>query len=166
MENVKIEFSDYTEVINKIGEEKIEERFCAIHDVYLRFIKSIGYKDKTDITRLKNFHKIERVNKDKIISYECSWFLRRKPIQLLRDDREEMVYINEKFVLLMLVNHLTAEKIDSISEKILMNNFCESLLYYLKYRDCSPKIIEMIILSFKAGNSLNIIEEYQKEKSV
>ena len=184
MKNIKTEFSDYSEIINKIGEEKIEERFCAIHDIYLNFIKSIGFKDEidiiindrilmhcimdyfADITRLKNFHKIELINKDKIISYECSWFLRRKPIQLLRKDKEEMVYVNEKFVLTILVNHLTLGKIDSISEKTLMNSFCESLLYYLKFRDCSPKIIEMIILSFKAGNSLNPIEEYQKEKSV
>lgn len=104
----------------------------------------------TDITRLKEFHQIERVNKDKIFSYEISWFLKRKPIQVLKNDREELVYVNEKFILGILVNHLTEGKIDDFSGNNILVSFCDILLYYLKYRDCEPKVLEMLIMSFKA----------------
>ena len=88
MKNIKAEYSSYSVIIDKIGETKIHERLCAIHDVYLDFLKATGYKDGedlflndrllmhaimdyfTDITRLKNFHDIKLINQDKIISYE------------------------------------------------------------------------------------------------
>ncbi len=173
---IKTEYKSYSSIVDKIGEARIEERLGAIHEIYKKFLKQTCYEDKTDIiindrilmhaildyfadiTRLKEFHDIKRINQDKIISYECSWLLRRKPIQVLRDDKEELIYVNEKFVFGILVNHLILTKFKKISQADLLNGFCETLLYYLKFRQCEPKILEMIILSFKAGNSINAIE--------
>ena len=178
MKNIKAEFVDYSDLIDQIGEKRINDRLCALHDIYQKFLIVTGFQDKTDIilndrvlihsildyftdiTRLKNFHDIELVNQDKIISYEISWMLRRKPIQVLRADKEELVYVNEKFVLEILVNHLTAGAVDDFSGNALIISYCNILLYYLKYRNCDAKVLEIIISSFKAGNSLDKIEWY------
>jgi hypothetical protein len=172
MKDIKSQFVNYDKVIDLIGEKRIEERLDAIKEVYIDFLDKTGYQNGddiilnervllhvildyfTDITRLKEFHQIERVNKDKIFSYEISWFLKRKPIQVLKNDREELVYVNEKFILGILVNHLTEGKIDDFSGNNILVSFCDILLYYLKYRDCEPKVLEMLIMSFKAGNGI------------
>lgn len=176
MKNIKAGFPDYAEIIDKIGEVKINERLCAIHDIYSEFVKETDFKDGkdiilndrilmhtildyfTDITRLKEFHDIDRINQDKIISYETSWILKRKPIQVLRMDKEELIYVNEKFVLGIFVNHLTACQLDDFPDNQIMLCFCDFLLYYLKYRNCDAKILETIISSFKAGNSVDKIK--------
>lgn len=176
MKNIKAEFVDYSEIIDIVGEERINERLCALHDIYGKFLIETGFHDKedislndrvlmhsildyfTDITRLKSFHDIDLVNQDKIISYEISWMLRRKPIQIIRADREELVYVNEKFALEILVNHLTAGTVDDFSGNRTIIAYCNVLLYYLKYRNYDAKVLEIIISSFKAGNSLNKIK--------
>ena len=176
MKNIKSDFKNYSGIIDVIGVDRIEERVCAVHDVYADFLSSLKFEDEkditmndrillhtildyfTDIVRLKEFHGIDRINQDKIIAYECSWFVKRKPIQVLRCDIEEIVYINEKFVLSILVNHMTQNGKGDFSSKTIIEGFCDTLLYYLKFRDCNPKILEMIILSFKAGNSMQTID--------
>lgn len=176
MKNIRAEFVDYAEIIDQVGEKRINERLCALHDIYRKFLVETGFQDKmdislndrvlihsildyfTDITRLKDFHDIKLVNQDKIISYEISWMLRRKPIQVMRTDREELVYVNEKFALEILVNHLTAGKVDDFSGNATIISYCNILLYYLKYRNYDAKVLEIIISSFKAGNSLDRIE--------
>ena len=175
MKNIKSDYKNYDDIIEAIGEDRIKERLTAIKKIYIEFLENIKKNNTeillnerilmhvildyfTDITRFKQFHNIERVNKDKIISYEISWFLRRKPIQVLVDDKEELVYINEKFALGLLVNHLTEGRIDDFSKSKLLKNYCNVLLYYLKYRNCDPKVLEMLIMSFKVGNSLDEIK--------
>lgn len=176
MKNIRAEYTDYLEIINQIGENKINERLCAIHDIYQMFLKESGFEDGTDIilndrvlmhaildyftdiTRLKNFHDIKLVNQDKIIAYEVSWILKRKPIQILKVEREELIYVNEKFVLEVLVNHLTSGKIEDFAENKVITAYCNILFYYMKYRNCDAKILEIIIASFKAGNSIDFIE--------
>lgn len=172
MESIKANFTNYHKIVEIVGKDRINERLCALHDIYQEFLEETKYIDGvdirlndrtlmhaivdyfTDITRLKEFHGIEKINKDKIISYECSWILRRKPIQILKDDREDLIYINEKFVLGIFVNHLTANTIDTFDGNIILNHLCDTLLYYLKYRNCDAKILEMFILFFKGGNSI------------
>ncbi len=176
MKNIKAEYTDYCDVIKQIGEDKINDRLCAIHDIYQKFLKESGFKDGTDIslndrilmhaildyftdiTRLRNFHDIQWVNQDKIIAYEASWILKRKPIQIMRVDKEEFIYVNEKFVLEMLINHLTAGRVEDFSKNEIVIAYCNILFYYMKYRNCDAKILEIIIASFKAGNSIGVIE--------
>lgn len=172
MRRIKAEFIEYKKVTHIVGEQRIEERLSALHEIYERFCKEMHCEDDkdirlndrtlihiildyfTDIIRLKEFHDIKKINEDKIIAYECSWILRRKPIQVMQDQREELIYVNEKFVLGILVNHLTNNKIDSLEESENLKIFCDILLYYLKYRNCDAKVLEMIIISFKVGNSI------------
>lgn len=175
MKNIKSDFTNYSNIIEKVGEERISERLYALYNLYKKFCTQMGYNDGkdifmngrilthaildyfTDITRLKNFHNIKLINQDKIIAYESSWILRRKPIQILNTKNENVIFINEKFVFTILINHLTRRKIDDLSDFPILKSFCDILLYYLKFRDCSPKILEMMISSFKAGNSIDRI---------
>ena len=175
MKNIKNVYVSYSEIIDKIGENKIKERLHAIHDIYEKFLDETGYKNEediylndrvlmhsildyfTDITRLKDFHKIDLINQDKIISYEISWFLRRKPLQVISHNKEELIYINEKFALEILVNHLIKETVDDISKNRVMSSFFDIVIYYFKYRNCDAKVLEFIIASFKAGNSIDKI---------
>lgn len=144
--------------------------------IYAFFLEQTGFKEQTDIclndrvlmhtimdyftdiTRLKEFHGIEKINQDKIIAYECSWLIKRKPIQILDEEKESLVYINEKFVLAILVNHLTKGKIDSFEGNEELNRLCDKLLYHLKYRNCDAKVLEMFILFFKVGNMIETLE--------
>jgi hypothetical protein len=177
IEKIKADFVEYTDLIDKIGENKIKERLYAIHDVYQIFLEDSGYIDQkdillndqtvihiimdyfTDITRLKEFHNISKINYDKIIAYEISWLLRRKPIQVLKDFTEDLVYINEKFALTIFINHLTSGKIDSISNTDGLSKLCDVMLYYFKYRNCDAKVLEMFIMCFKVGNSIEMIQQ-------
>lgn len=173
MENIRVEFKSYSELIDNIGIERIEGRHQAIKEAYAEFVKQIECEEKdfflnerilmhaildyfTDITRLKKFHDIKLINEDKIISYESSWLIRRKPIQIL-SNKESHVYVNEKFVLAILVTHLTKGTITTLENHKILDNFCDILLYYLKFRNCDPKILEIMICAFKAGNSLETI---------
>ena len=95
------------------------------------------------------------------MAYEISWLLRRKPIQVLEDQREDLVYINEKFILSYAVNFLTTSK-ESIRYQDLskvrqqcFNGFIESFYYHLKYRNCGAQSIELALLRFEAGMTIN-----------
>lgn len=175
MKNIKSIFTSYTSIVDIIGEERIEERLRALHDVYILFLDQTGLTDSkdiylndrvlmhtimdyfTDITRLKEFHGIEKINLDKIIAYECSWLLKRKPIQIICEDKESLVYINEKFVLNILVNHITKTKIDTLSGNEELKRLFDKLLYHLKFRNTDAKVLEMFILFFKVGNMLETL---------
>ena len=74
------------------------------------------------------------------------------------EEKESLVYINEKFVLAILVNHLTKGKIDSFEGNEELNRLCDKLLYHLKYRNCDAKVLEMFILFFKVGNMIETLE--------
>ena len=56
-----------------------------------------------DITRLKHFHDISRVNYIKFIAYTASWCLKRKPFQLIEGCDEKYLYVNETFALSLLL---------------------------------------------------------------
>lgn len=171
MDKIEQIYDNYADIVQIVGKEKITKRFADFNQMYEEFINEMEIKDKvkvnptslihalmdyfTDITRLEDFHKIKDPNKYKYRAYEISWLLRRKPLQIL-DDAEELVYINEKFLL----SHTLSFLIDDFENENLVlsedkqkyfDGFIESYYYYLKYRDCSPQNLEMVFLSFDAG---------------
>lgn len=111
----------------------------------------------TDISRLKKFHQIKRVNTFKVTAYQVNWLLRRKPIQIVRDEEEKLIYINEKFIL----SHIMARFTNIIgydfysqlnpANKAVIDGYIHSLFYYLKYRNCSSQVLEFALLSIGAG---------------
>lgn len=177
MDKIQEIYASYEDVIRKIGEDKIQQRFLDLNQSYADFIDNEKISDKvvinsfvlihaimdyfTDILRLKEFHQIDYTNSYKTLAYEISWLLRRKPIQILKDEHEELVYINEKFVLSYTMNFITTSKESSryydLSQvrRQCFNGYIESFYYYLKYRNCNAQALELALLSFEAGLTLN-----------
>lgn len=177
MDRIQEIYESYGDITEKVGVDIIEKRFMDLNQAYVDFINSENIADKvtinsfmlihaildyfTDITRLKDFHKIDFTNSYKTMAYEISWLLRRKPIQVIADQQEELVYINEKFILSYAINFITTTK-ESIRYQDLseirrqcFNGFIESFYYHLKYRNCSAQSLELALLSFEAGVTLN-----------
>lgn len=169
-------YTDYSDIIEAFGQEVIEKRIVFFLDLINDFKKRLGseYEEKievndkvlqhcimdyfSDIHRLKDFHEVEKVNTIKKVAYESAWFLRRKPIQILSDDENDdvLVYANEKFVLLYLLHEALDDSHDVVLRDDAMSSyrsFVNSLFYYLKYRNCDAKVLELMLLAFKAGLS-------------
>ena len=148
--------------------DKFTSRFTALLEDMNAYIQNSNYKDKVfvnelilgyalvdyfeDIRRLKIFHNVKHINNVKIIAYISYWLLRRKPIQVL-EQKKELIYVNEKFVLAYILDSLSREEKGNI---LLRNNkglesFRESLLYFLKYRYTSATSLEMMIMAFYSG---------------
>lgn len=139
------------------------------------FIERKGYKDKviistgllnqmivdyfTDIHRLKDFHDIEYVNYIKIHAYSAYWMLKRKPIQIVRDDIDDigLTFINEAFIVSYIINFLH-ESEDNIyileDDREDYLEFVKNLEYSLKYRDITARMLETMIEAFKAGRTV------------
>ena len=115
--------ASYDEIIAHFGEETIFNRYRFFFDKMQEYIKERNLESKlavnetllqhmimdyfTDIFRLKMFHKIDRVNKAKIVAYEVYWILRRKPLQIKDfttneselEDEQKLAFANEGFEL-------------------------------------------------------------------
>lgn len=160
-----------------IKEERYKSRYKALYDDITNYIEALDLKDTQvvlnknslgfllvdyfmDIGRLKEFHHIDHVNSIKIVSYISYWFLRRKPIQVL-SDADSHLYINEKFITLYILDFLMNDHRGNIldrEEKGLVA-FREQLFYYLKYRHFDAQSIEMILMSFFAGQIYENLQE-------
>lgn len=160
-----------------IKEERYKSRYKALYDDITNYIETLDLKDTQvvlnknslgfllvdyfmDIGRLKEFHHIDHVNSIKIVSYISYWFLRRKPIQVL-SDADSHLYINEKFITLYILDFLMNDHRGNIldrEEKGLVA-FREQLFYYLKYRHFDAQSIEMILMSFFAGQIYENLQE-------
>lgn len=169
-------------MIDLVGEHSIEEAFKTCYQSFLEFAEKLDIKSKVamderslmhavcdayvDIARLKDFHDIIHENGIKTLSYRCSWLLRRKPIRIVDEvSEEQLVYINEKFVYYVIMSYLFQEDIDisdNNERNSALKNYCDTVLYYLKYRTYTPQILEMIILSFQAGSIYNSVLNNKK----
>lgn len=172
MNNIENTYVNYDEIVREFGEDVVQSRFEQIYEEMTAFIQEqqlegvVRVNDVvlmqalldyfSDVSRLKAYQKIRHINAIKIKAYETFWLIQRKPIQIiaprLEDDR--IIYINEKFVLSRLVCYLLGDEIDKpiVGERQqAFQNFLDTLYYYFKFRRCEPQAIELLILSFKAG---------------
>lgn len=171
MNNIENTYVKYDDLVEVVGDDIIQSRIKQISQEMIDFLDAtklndIAYIHKmalthaimdyfSDIQRLKDYQKIEHINDIKIKAYETFWLLQRKPLQLkeqLEDDR--FLYINEKFVLSRLTSFLLGEDINKPlldANKVAFTNFLNTLYYYLKFRKCDAKSIELMLLAFKAG---------------
>ncbi len=160
-------------------EKKFEKRFIALVEDINEFIKVSGLVNKVklnelalgyalvdyfeDIRRLKEFHRIQHVNSIKIVSYTSYWLLRRKPIQLLNQDKD-LIYVNERFVLAYIMDFLSStDKGHLLSrDNSGLKSFSELLFYFLKYRSYGANTLELMLTTFFAGR---IYQETQEDLS-
>lgn len=170
----------YKELIEYFTEETIRDRYRFLYDKLQEYInereleKNLKINEHilqqivmdyfADVHRLKEFHRIEHINKAKIIAYEVYWLLRRKPLQIVDPSQTEtssldqmnqkLVFCNEGFAVTLIANELLMPK-ESIplpqeKEDIFML-FLDHLYYYLKYRNIDKQCLEMILYAFDVG---------------
>lgn len=174
MNNIENTYARYDDLVSTVGEKVIESRIRQISQEMLDFLRINDLEDVafvhqlalthaimdyfSDVQRLKDYQQIEHVNEIKIKAYETFWLLKRKPIQLkvqIEDDR--LLYVNEKFLLTRLTSFMLGDDINMpiIGEKsVAFKNFLNTFYYYLKFRRCDAQSIELMLLSFKAGQIL------------
>ncbi|HBA69791.1 MAG TPA: hypothetical protein DCZ40_10615 [Lachnospiraceae bacterium] len=181
MNNVHSDFVKADQLLAAFSEkeDKFIPRFVSLLDNMLDFIDKAEVKGKVvvnemalgymlldyfeDIRRLKSFHGIEHVNSIKIVAYTSYWFLRRKPMQILEQDKE-LIYINEKFILAYILDFLSGDDRVPIllRDNEGLKSFSESLLYFLKYRLHEANSLEMMLTAFFAGQ---IYQEKERDLS-
>ena len=89
MINIASTYGNYDKLLEEFGEEVVQERIASLIDECARFLERMKAQDKikvderliahavldyfSDISRLKAFHDIDRVNDIKVFSYEAHW---------------------------------------------------------------------------------------------
>lgn len=168
----------YGTLIRKIGEDTFNEFMRFLQEQAEQFISEASYAESvvcndrilmhvlldyySDIERLKEFHSIEYIRTNKVFAYVAYWILRRKPLQFVNQDLEEPdIFVNERFALFLVINECLLEGADPTLDnagKEKFDEYIDFLLYYFKYRECSPQALELLIETFKMGL------EFQKKK--
>ena len=174
--------STYEYLVRKFGEETIKSRHKWISDTLIVWIEQHDYSQRVevmseqidqilidyfvDIDRLKEFSEIERTNTAKIYAYMAYWILRRKPLQVVtKDAAEDLVFVNENFVADFLFGYVYENPANvSIvaSQRDQVGLFEDTLRYYVKYRNITPQVIEMLLLAFQAGRGYQFSVDYRK----
>ena len=163
---------DYVELVDSFGEDKIKKRYTTLYEYMDSFIKRNKYENQVviadsvlnqciidyfaDVYRLKEFHDIEKINYVKIHAYTAYWLIRRKPLQIIKDDIEniDLAFDNEKFVASYLIQYLRG-KHESVfileEDRPLYMEFVKNLEYCLRYRVITPQMLETMLESYQAG---------------
>lgn len=164
----------YQDIVAHFSRQKIEDHCAFIYaemEAFInqkKFTQHVHIADSvlfqaiidyfTDIYRLKTFHGINKVNANKIHAYTAYWILVRKPIQIINDidSDSNLPFVNELFVQSYLLSYLRGEYEDLLlkeSDRENYNNFCNNLVYFLKYRTITPQMIETMIEAYWAGSA-------------
>ena len=157
-------------------QKKFKMRYESLYNQMEGYIEESGYSDMVtineiilgymlvayfeDIERLKNFHKVEHINSIKLMAYTIYWILRRKPIQILSNDKN-LQYINERFALALFLGFLSCKDKGHIAVRtnVGLVAFRELLFYFFKFRQFNAQDIELVITSFFAGQIYQEISE-------
>lgn len=165
---------DYRRLILEVGEEKFKERFHELVNTANDFIFKAGFSEYaacderimyhvlldyySDVFRLKEFHDIELIREEKIIAYTVHWIIKRKPIQFTKFPKDEFdIFVNERFgaeLLLKACLKAGGKEIVPMAEKEHFDDYLDLLLYYLKYRTCDARVLELVIESFSMGAAM------------
>ena len=154
MNHIKSYYSDYSQLVKEVGDEKIQSRYEFLFQEMTEFIKRLNAAEKIvvnerllihavleyyeDICKVKAAHDLTHTNDPKVIAYTSYWLLRRKPLLLLStdDEAENLVFANEKFVLSFIMEYLLYDQESQplSGDKLnIYKGFLDSLYYYLKF---------------------------------
>lgn len=109
-----------------------------------------------DLARLKSFHDIDFLNYNKIISYASSWCLKRKPFQRVENCGKGNLFVNERFVMSMLLDAAGAmdEKAKYAQvDRGGIEKDINHLYYHLKYRNTNPQTLELYLTGLHTGKA-------------
>ena len=156
-------------------EEKIDNRKKNLTARALSFINDnkfndvIGLNDEllnitiidyfADIYRLKQFHTdIKHINLHKIYAYISYWWIKRKPLQVIKNTKDETYNsINEKFIAHFLFHEMrrTVNKdiyngfLELDNRKEIEKKYIENLEYFLIYRLKDAVSLELVLETFE-----------------
>ena len=162
---------DYNYIIERVGRQKFRERLDEMIASADQYIQEAGYGEHVacnerimlnvlldyfaDIFRLKDFHGIENTRTEKIFAYTAAWIVKRKPLQFIHEtDDEKDIFVNERFAVFLILNECLLcgeKKFVSQENREKLDEYIDLVLYYLKYRECNPQVLELMIESFKMG---------------
>ncbi len=112
-----------------------------------------------DISRLKSFHGIQRVNVEKIYAYGMHWLLQRRPLQTKASVPDSLCFINEMTVLLMYLPKMLVNlglSVNSVTKgRRSLLTFAELLYYNFRYRHYQQQSLELMISAFFTGYRLS-----------
>ncbi|MDO4293195.1 MAG: hypothetical protein Q4C65_08240 [Eubacteriales bacterium] len=171
MNNIESLYLNYDGLFEEFSEEVIRSRYAFLYKESMEFLKSQKLEEQvrldevmlmhmvldyfSDVSRLKSFHHIHHINEIKVISYETFWLLRRKPLQVIGQQQDDfLAFVNEKFAFSRLAAFLVDGRRDQTlreQDKKAFLNYLDTLYYFLKYRQYDPKMLELMILGFRAG---------------
>ena len=112
----------------------------------------LGYY--SDIMRLKDFHEIDHTNDIKILAYETSWLLKRRPLQVKDSEDQKYAFCNEQFAFSQITLWFKKDDPEKGTEILAHEDlkfFSDTLYYHLKYRNHDPQTLELMLVSFMAG---------------
>lgn len=172
MNNIESIYSNYEDLLVEFSEDVIRSRYAFLHKECSEFLSSMNLAGTvrvdevllmhavldyfSDVSRLKKFHHINHINEIKVVSYESFWLLRRKPLQVVKEDQDSdfLSFVNEKFVFSRIAAFLIEDKMEQVlkePDKKAFLNYLDTLYYFLKYRQFDPQMLELMIMGFKAG---------------
>ena len=171
MNHIESMYLSYSGLLEEFSEDVIRSRYAFLYKECMEFLKSqklesevrldelllmhVGLYYFSDGSRLKKFHHIHHINETKVIAYETFWLLRRKPLQVVTQRQDDfLAFINEKFVFSRLAAFLVGNRKDQVlreQDKKAFMNYLDTLYYFLKYRQYDPKMLELMLLGFRAG---------------
>ena len=161
---------DYKKYVQGEKRDKFSARLKELIETANYFINEAGYSKYvrcderimtqvlldyySDVERLKDFHDIERIRTEKIIAYTVAWIVKRKPLQFVKfPDDERDTFVNGRFAAYLMLNECMFNEKMYIHPKYgnRLQDYINLVMYYLKYRECNPQVIELAIESFKMG---------------
>ena len=174
--DIRAKYVEFTKIIEEFTEEKIQERYFRLLESAQAFIQEMGYQNHvvcnetmlmyavlgyfSDISRLKAFHNINHINDSKILAYETTWLLKRRPLQIKDNIDSKYAFCNEQFVLSQIELWLKKDVSDDSTEAVVNEDlrfFYDMLFYHLKYRNYDPQTLELMLVSFMAGRKYQLI---------
>ena len=164
MENTNDYTLDYSTILEHYSEDEIVTRFQTWYRETQYFIQAFGLSNVvrvdtkklgyavcdyfSDIIRTKEFHDIEHANLSKIYAYSSYWFLRECPLQLISPVEDDLLFINEVYIVINLWGKISKRcplkpegNEDFIGLALLW-------LYNFKYRTYTAQSLEMALSSF------------------
>ena len=170
IEDISLIYESYSYLLDEFGERQVQNRYEFLRSEANEFIKEMNYINKvqlndlmlvysimgyySDLSRVKSFHKIPEINDFKSMAHEAAWLMRRKPFQLLRNDKE-ILFVNEQFVLARILAFLHIDYGNIILESKASRSFAESLFYHLKFRSCDVQELELMLIAHEGGKRIN-----------
>jgi hypothetical protein len=116
----------FEDTIKTFGKSKVEMRFNTLYQEMDMFIINNGFSEFLivnsdllamavhdyfiNIDEIRQFHSIQHVDEQKIVSCTAYWLLCRKPIQIYNESEQyanKFATINERFVLLYILDYLS-----------------------------------------------------------